>query len=186
VSRGPQTFRQRDLAAALRACAAGGREVARVEISKDGKIVVVQSQSPSPSIPPVTTEREQCDRPAHHPPQLLSKENEATVCEQLGPAVYFLAAPPLLAIKIGFIHARSMLRGRIAELQTGCPYKLRPILATEGSFDLERDTHRAFAAERQLGEWFQFSGRIEHFVEMLRGGVDIRRALRNLAEMPRG
>jgi hypothetical protein len=35
-------------------------------------------------------------------------------------------------------------------------------------------------AERLLGEWFQFSERINHFVEMLRGGTDLRRALRKL------
>jgi hypothetical protein len=41
MSRGPTTFRQRDLAAALRACAAAGREVVRVEVGKDGLIRLI-------------------------------------------------------------------------------------------------------------------------------------------------
>jgi hypothetical protein len=41
MSRGPATFRQRDLTAAVKAMRAAGCEVARVEIGKDGKIIVV-------------------------------------------------------------------------------------------------------------------------------------------------
>jgi len=41
MSRGPQTFRQRDVAAAIKAAKAAGCEVERVEIAKDGKIVLV-------------------------------------------------------------------------------------------------------------------------------------------------
>jgi hypothetical protein len=41
MSRGPQTFRQRDVAAAIRAAKTAGLEVARVEVGKDGKIVIV-------------------------------------------------------------------------------------------------------------------------------------------------
>jgi hypothetical protein len=44
MARAPCTFRQRDVAAALRAVRDAGYEVARVEISKDGKIVVVPSK----------------------------------------------------------------------------------------------------------------------------------------------
>jgi hypothetical protein len=41
MSRAPSTFRQRDLTAALKAARAAGCEVARVEVGKDGRIVVV-------------------------------------------------------------------------------------------------------------------------------------------------
>jgi hypothetical protein len=41
MARGPSTFRQRDLTAAVKAMRAAGCEVARVEIGKDGKITVV-------------------------------------------------------------------------------------------------------------------------------------------------
>lgn len=41
MSRGPSTFRQRDVAAAIKAARDAGVEVARVEVDKDGKIVIV-------------------------------------------------------------------------------------------------------------------------------------------------
>ena len=41
MSRAPSTFKQRDLAAALRVAQAAGLKVARVEIGRDGRIVMV-------------------------------------------------------------------------------------------------------------------------------------------------
>ena len=41
MARGPCAFKQRDLMRALRATQAAGIEIARVEINKDGKIVLV-------------------------------------------------------------------------------------------------------------------------------------------------
>jgi hypothetical protein len=41
MSRAPQTFRQRDLSAAIKAVVAAGREVARVEVGKDGLIRLI-------------------------------------------------------------------------------------------------------------------------------------------------
>jgi hypothetical protein len=41
MARGSCTFKQRDVRAAVKAVRAAGVEVARVEIDKDGKIVVV-------------------------------------------------------------------------------------------------------------------------------------------------
>jgi len=41
MSRGPATFRQRDLTAAIKGVVAAGCAVARVEVSKDGKIILV-------------------------------------------------------------------------------------------------------------------------------------------------
>jgi hypothetical protein len=41
MARGPCTFRQQDVTRALRATVAAGIEVERIEIDKDGKIVVV-------------------------------------------------------------------------------------------------------------------------------------------------
>jgi len=41
MSRGPSTFRQRDVKAAIKAVADAGYQVARVEIDRDGKIVVI-------------------------------------------------------------------------------------------------------------------------------------------------
>lgn len=41
MSRGPATFRQRDVEAAIRAARAAGCAIARVEVGKDGRIVLV-------------------------------------------------------------------------------------------------------------------------------------------------
>jgi hypothetical protein len=41
MSRGLSTFRQRDLTAAVKAMRTAGLEVSRVEIGRDGKIVVI-------------------------------------------------------------------------------------------------------------------------------------------------
>lgn len=41
MSRGACTFRQRDVTAAVKAVAAAGVAIARVEVDKDGKIVII-------------------------------------------------------------------------------------------------------------------------------------------------
>jgi hypothetical protein len=48
VPRGPCRFRQRDLTAAVKAVVAAGLEVTRIEVSKDGKMVVVPGK---PGVP---------------------------------------------------------------------------------------------------------------------------------------
>ncbi|MCK0197564.1 hypothetical protein MWN34_11635 [Ancylobacter sp. 6x-1] len=50
MPRGPATFRQRDLTAAIRAVKAAGEGVARVEVDPDGKIIIVAG-TPSPVEP---------------------------------------------------------------------------------------------------------------------------------------
>jgi hypothetical protein len=45
LTRGPCTFRQTDIARAIRAVRAAGVAVARVEVAKDGKIVIVTGES---------------------------------------------------------------------------------------------------------------------------------------------
>lgn len=46
--RGLCTFRQRDVAAAIRAVEATGKRIARVEIGKDGTIVIIPHESAEP------------------------------------------------------------------------------------------------------------------------------------------
>ena len=48
MARGQSTFRQRDLTAAVKAVVAAGCEVVRVEVDKDGKIVVVTGKPQGP------------------------------------------------------------------------------------------------------------------------------------------
>ena len=47
MARGPCTFRQQDATRAARAAIAAGLKVQRIEIDKDGKIVVVIGGAPS-------------------------------------------------------------------------------------------------------------------------------------------
>jgi hypothetical protein len=54
MSRRPSTFRQRDVAAAIKAAKAAGCEVARIEVGKDGRIVVIlASEKEQPISKPV-------------------------------------------------------------------------------------------------------------------------------------
>jgi hypothetical protein len=46
MSRAPSAFRQQDVTRALRAADAAGRPVRRVEIDRDGKIVLVMIEPP--------------------------------------------------------------------------------------------------------------------------------------------
>ena len=45
MSRGPSTFRQLDVKAAIKAVVDAGYEVARVEIGRDGKIIIVPTRA---------------------------------------------------------------------------------------------------------------------------------------------
>jgi hypothetical protein len=51
VSRGPQTFKQRDVSAAIRAAKTAGLEVARVEVDRAGKIVIVTTKGAIEPVP---------------------------------------------------------------------------------------------------------------------------------------
>ena len=44
MSRGPTTFRQRDVTAAVKAVTAAGYQVVRVEVDKTGKITVITTR----------------------------------------------------------------------------------------------------------------------------------------------
>jgi hypothetical protein len=44
MSRGPCTFRQRDVTAAIKAAVAGGLQIGRVEVARDGRIVLISDK----------------------------------------------------------------------------------------------------------------------------------------------
>jgi hypothetical protein len=50
MSRVPSTFKQADVTRAVKAVVAAGVDIARVEIDKSGKIVIVTNRSPSESL----------------------------------------------------------------------------------------------------------------------------------------
>jgi len=73
MSRGPLTFRQRDVEAAIRAARATGCEIVRVEVDKAGKIAVITAREGLPSQPaPETT-------PANPWDEVFSDEGETKV-----------------------------------------------------------------------------------------------------------
>lgn len=47
MARGPSTFRQADITKAVKAVRAAGVDIARVEVAKDGRIVIVTGEAPS-------------------------------------------------------------------------------------------------------------------------------------------
>jgi imidazolonepropionase-like amidohydrolase len=53
LSRGPTTFRQRDVAAAIKAARQAGIVVGRIEVDKAGKIVIVAGKPEEPDKPEV-------------------------------------------------------------------------------------------------------------------------------------
>lgn len=55
MARSPCTFRQRDAAALVRAVRQGGCDVARVEVTPEGKIVVVTAGEVTPPVAPEAT-----------------------------------------------------------------------------------------------------------------------------------
>ncbi len=52
MSRGPQTFRQRDVTKAVKGAIAAGVEVLRVEVDKTGRIIVVTAKGEENPNPP--------------------------------------------------------------------------------------------------------------------------------------
>ena len=59
MARGDCTFKQRDLTAALKAAAKSGAAVARVEVRRDGTIVVIMGE-PSPATVPDSDMGDEC------------------------------------------------------------------------------------------------------------------------------
>jgi hypothetical protein len=52
MSRGPTTFRQRDVSAAIKAAISAGCTVARVEVGRDGKVILILATCEKPSTEP--------------------------------------------------------------------------------------------------------------------------------------
>lgn len=84
------------------------------------------------------------------------------------PVVYFIQSGEL--IKIG---TTADLTGRLGQLNTTAPEKLKILLVVAGGRTEEKQTHALFAAERVRGEWFRPSERLLEFIAD-RAGQDIR------------
>src|SRR5262249_39334126 len=94
MARAPSTFRQKDVTRAIRAAIAGGVDIARIEVAKDGRIFTETAVVPEPKLEANERDRIGCDgrpnmsRPswtgmasrAFPPPALASKRFHSLAC----------------------------------------------------------------------------------------------------------
>lgn len=78
--------------------------------------------------------------------------------------IYFIFSPddPRSLVKIGY--TGGSVEARIAQMQTGCPFRLVTIMAIDGDRRTERLLHQKFAADRFHGEWFLPSEPLRAFI----------------------
>ena len=69
--------------------------------------------------------------------------------------VYAIGSEDFPFVKIG--HTTNVA-ARLAQLQTGNPYRLEVLGTWPGTFALEQLVHQSFAFQRLRGEWFDFDG----------------------------
>lgn len=79
--------------------------------------------------------------------------------------VYFVAIgdPYPTHVKIGF--TRKNPQGRLRELQTGCPYKMRLLGFVFGTVGREQELHDVLRDDRAEGEWFVYSDYVSLIVK---------------------
>lgn len=76
-------------------------------------------------------------------------------------SVYFITAREAGTVKIG----NSLEpHGRLRELQTSCPHKLKLEAMIPGAFAEEGDLHWRFSEARIQGEWFALTPEIEELI----------------------
>ena len=78
--------------------------------------------------------------------------------------IYFLEAPEVSRVKIGFTAIRFPWM-RISTHRISSPVELGPMWIMRGSFDDEHRLHARFAKDRRHGEWFSLSKDISDFIE---------------------
>ncbi len=101
------------------------------------------------------------------------RETERRV--MVGPAagyIYVIQANPGSPVKIGFTTLDDVGE-RLRSLQTGNPHVLHVVAKIKGTFADEKSLHRAIAAERLTGEWFEYSARTEALIiAMMANGIE--------------
>lgn len=84
--------------------------------------------------------------------------------------IYFVHAPDLKRIKIGFT---VNLKVRLNELQMGSPADLKLLVAVRGPLQVEFALLAAFHNYRIHGEWFRAAPCLMRFIESLKPGVKL-------------
>lgn len=87
--------------------------------------------------------------------------------------VYFIHAPTVARVKIGFTSLHREIAGRLSSLQTGSPVPLVLLGCAEATREHERRAHRAWHEQHSHGEWFDCTPELAAFIERaLGGGID--------------
>lgn len=81
--------------------------------------------------------------------------------EPRGPVVYFVMAPSLGFVKIGYSADINM---RFADLSCASPVELQLTHTIPGTPALEREMHARFRLFRVRGEWFRVAGALEQLL----------------------
>lgn len=81
---------------------------------------------------------------------------------QWAPSYVYFVLHGKTRVKIG---VAKNVQNRVNQLQTGIIGKLNIYYATPGSYELERELHRIFAAHRLTGEWFTYCKDIRAWID---------------------
>jgi hypothetical protein len=74
--------------------------------------------------------------------------------------IYFFRAGEYVKIGKSF-----RWRGRLADMQTGSPYTIIPLLVLKAEPSLERELHKLFYPDHVRGEWFRFGPAIARYIK---------------------
>lgn len=77
--------------------------------------------------------------------------------------IYFVLAPDVNRIKIGFTQKNNPLRLRALKGQS--PIDIKLLYVMEGTRLIESELHNNFRAYHHHGEWFDYSDEIKSFLE---------------------
>jgi hypothetical protein len=84
--------------------------------------------------------------------------------------IYVVRAIDTCRVKIG---CTKDVDARLAELQTGCPFRLELICTMDGMHRTEGYIHEILKGYRVQGEWFSFAGPVRRLVDEIRTHGDV-------------
>lgn len=100
----------------------------------------------------------------------MAKADAAKRERYLSGRVYFIVAPHIGLVKIGF---SVDLKTRLATISACSPVPVELAASLLGGYELENDLHWRFANSRVRGEWFDYSCEIQEFVQRVNCGTTL-------------
>lgn len=120
-----------------------------------------------------TAERMAADPLGHRRSVQRVREKRRRLREESRGVVYFIHAPSVARVKIGFTSLDREIRMRLSALQTGSPVPLVLLGCADATLEHERRAHRAWHQQHSHGEWFDCSANLMDFIERaLCGGIE--------------